>query len=309
LRSNPSDDGRSKDLPEECTVLPQDLADALARVHQRLDGLGSTILYFPTIGSTNDVALALAAQGDRDGAIVIADEQTAGRGRHGRAWFSPPGSGVYVSVVLAPARARSDPARATTLLTLMAGVALAEAIEAVTALRVDIKWPNDLGVARRKLAGILAEAPAARANKTTTGAARASGGGIPRAVNNVDDFGYQVVVGYGINISAAAYPPELRDRATSIETELGRPIDRAALCAETLVSLAQRYADLLDGRFDAILDAWRDRAPGSRGARVTWQAASGPQAGITAGIDDRGALLVRVGDRIERIVAGEVSWI
>jgi BirA family biotin operon repressor/biotin-[acetyl-CoA-carboxylase] ligase len=281
LKSNLSDDGRSKDLHDDRTVLPPDLADALARVRRRLDPLGSTILYFQTIGSTNDVALTLATQGDREGAIVIADEQTAGRGRRGRAWFSPPGSGLYVSVVLAPARARSDPARAAALVTLTAGVALAEAVEAVTALRVDIKWPNDLVVSRRKLAGILAEAASAPG---------------------------RIVIGYGINVSATAFPPELGDRATSLETELGRPIDRAALGAETLASLSQRYADLVDGRFDAILDAWRARAPGSRGARVTWAAASGPQAGITAGIDDRGALLVRVGDRIERLVAGEVSW-
>jgi BirA family biotin operon repressor/biotin-[acetyl-CoA-carboxylase] ligase len=217
--------------------------------------------------------------------VVIAGEQTAGRGRRGHAWFSPPGSGLYVSVVLAPARARVDPARATTLLTLAAGVALAEAIEAATALRVAIKWPNDLVVSRRKLAGILAE-------------------GVPSA-GGVD----AIILGYGINVAPAVYPPELGDRATSLESELGRTVDRAALCAETLLSLARRYADLLDGRFDAILDAWRTRAPGSRGARVVWQAASGPQAGLTAGIDERGALLVRVGDRIERIVAGEISWL
>src|SRR5207244_1299248 len=171
-------------MPRAASALPHELAAALDRARERvndLGGLGSTILYFPTIGSTNDVALALAAQGDRDGAIVIADEQTAGRGRRGRTWFSPPGSGVYVSVVLAPGRARSDPARATTLLTVTVGVALVEAIEAMTALRVDIKWPNDLVVARRKLAGILAE---------STGSAAA-----PAAT---------LVIGYGINVNATA---------------------------------------------------------------------------------------------------------
>lgn len=264
--------------------LPPDLADALALARDRLLGIGSSIHYFPTIGSTNDVALTLAAQGDRDLAVVIADEQTAGRGRRGRAWFSPPGSGLYVSIVLTPGHARVDPDRATTLLTLAVGVALAEAIEASTALRVDIKWPNDLIVSRRKLAGILAE-------------------GLPaRRVTHV-------VLGYGINVNPMAYPAELRDRATSLETELGRPIDRFAVCVATLTAVARRYQDLLDGRFDAILDAWRSRAPGSRGARVEWQGAAGPSAGVTAGIDDRGALLVRVDDRIERLVAGEVTWL
>jgi BirA family biotin operon repressor/biotin-[acetyl-CoA-carboxylase] ligase len=268
--------------------LPPDLAEAIARAGDRLHGVGSTIHFFPTIGSTNDVALTLAAQGDRDLAVVIADEQTAGRGRRGRGWFSPPGSGLYISIVLTPGLARVDPERATTLLTLAAGVALAEAIEAATALRVDIKWPNDLLVSRRKLAGILAEA--------------VPGGEAPRRVMHV-------VLGYGINVGPTAYPREIRDRATSLETELSRPIDRAAVCVETLAAVARRYADLLDGRFDAILDAWRARAPGSRGARVVWQAASGPQAGVTEGIDERGALLVRVGDRMERIVAGEVTWL
>lgn len=251
------------------------------------------MLFFPTIGSTNDVALTLAAQGDRVGTVVIADEQTAGRGRRGRTWFSPPGSGLYVSLVLAPGRARVEPERAATLLTLAAGVALTEAIEATTALRVDIKWPNDLLVSRRKLAGILAEgAPGAR-----DGGDRSSGAA------------HTVVLGYGINVGPMAYPPELGDRATSIETELGRIVDRTALCVETLASVARRYADLLAGRFDVILDAWRDRAPASRGARVVWQAPEGSRTGVTAGIDDWGALLVRVGDRVDRIVAGELQWL
>lgn len=249
----------------------------------RLDGVGSTILFFPTIGSTNDVALRLAAQGDHHGAVVIADEQTAGRGRRGRTWFSPPGSGLYVSMVLSPAGARVDPPRATMLLTLAAGIALAEGVEAATGLRVDIKWPNDLYCARRKLAGILAEAAGGEAES--------------------------VVLGYGINVGPIAYPPEVADRATSIETELGRRTDRAALCVETIAAVSRRYRDLLDGRFDAILDAWRERAPGSRGARVTWRSPEGPRTGVTAGIDDRGALLVEIGERIERIVAGEVTWL
>jgi BirA family biotin operon repressor/biotin-[acetyl-CoA-carboxylase] ligase len=146
-------------------------------------------------------------------------------------------------------------------------------------------------VARRKLAGILAETlgverrPVARPGTT------------------------HVVLGYGINIRSTAYPPDLRDRATSLETELGRPIDRASMCAETLAAVSRRYRDLLAGRFDAILDGWRSRAPGSRGARVTWSTPSGPGSGVTAGIDDRGALLARVGDRVETIVGGEVTWL
>ena len=292
MKSNPSDPGKPESQRGE---LPRELADALARARPRLGSLASDVLFFPTIGSTNDVAIghdsnvkSLAAglrpPRSTEGLVVVADEQTSGRGRRGHAWFSPPGSGLYVSVVLAPARARMDPERATTLLTLMAGVALAEGIAAATGLRVDLKWPNDLQVTRRKLGGILAEA---------------SGGGAAQSV----------VVGYGINVAATAFPPELRDRATSLESELGRAVDRDHVLVETLASLARRYEDLLDGRFDAILDAWRGLAPAASGAQVTWTTPAGEHAGVTSGIDDRGALLVTIGDRTERIISGEVHWL
>jgi BirA family biotin operon repressor/biotin-[acetyl-CoA-carboxylase] ligase len=166
-------------------------------------------------------------------------------------------------------------------LTLAAGVAIAEAVEAATGLAVDLKWPNDLFVGRRKLAGILAESPAVNA----------------------------VVLGYGINVGPMAYPPALADRATSLESELGRAIDRHQLFAETLAALARRYEDLLDGRFDAILDAWRRRAPAATGARVSWTTDSGERAGTTQGVDDHGALLVRAGESVERIVAGAITWL
>lgn len=273
---------------------PEDLAAAIDRARPRLGRLASTILFFETIGSTNDEAavrsatrepLALSPQPySPEGLVVVADQQTAGRGRRGHTWFSPAGSGLYVSVVLTPATARTDPARATTLLTLAVGVALAEGIEQATGLRVDLKWPNDLQVSRRKLGGILAESSGAGGRSDT------------------------VVVGYGINVQTKAFPPELRDRATSLESELGRATDRHHLLAETLVAIARRYEDLLSGRFDAILDAWRRLAPAAVGARVEWTTNAGTLTGVTAGIDDLGALLVRMDGRVERIVSGEVVW-
>ena len=148
-----------------------------------------------------------------------------------------------------------------------------------------MKWPNDLYVGRRKLAGILAEA-------TGSGGADA------------------VVLGYGINVAPMAYPPELRD-----SRDIARIRARAACGSRAAV---RRVAGRLwrgatttcsHGRFDAILDAWRARAPASIGARVTWTTASGASVGVTAGIDDEGALLVRVGDRVERVIAGEVTWL
>ena len=278
---------------------PEELVAAIDRVRPRLGRLASTLLFFETIGSTNDEAAArstpvappvpgprLPLGAKREGLVVVANEQTAGRGRRGHAWYSPAGSGLYVSVVLAPAAARTDPARATALLTLAAGVALAEGIELATGLHVDLKWPNDLHVSHRKLAGILAESSGAGASSSET-----------------------VVVGYGINVLTTAFPPDLRDNATSLESELGRAIDRHHLLAETLTALSRRYEDLLAGRFDAILDAWRRLAPGASGARVSWTTNAGPVTGVTTGIDDLGALLVRVDERVERIVSGEITWL
>jgi BirA family biotin operon repressor/biotin-[acetyl-CoA-carboxylase] ligase len=254
--------------------------------------LASPVVFFSTVGSTNDIAAALAEHDAAEGTVVIADAQTAGRGRRGRTWFSPPGSGLYVSIVLMPGRAAVAPLRATALLTLTAGLALAEAVAAATGLAPDIKWPNDLLVRRRKLAGILAEATAtSRASSADAAPER-----------------LRVVLGFGINVRQSAYPPALTAHVTSLESELGRVVDRAALCAESLAALARRYDDLMAGRFDAILDEWRRRAPGSRGARVHWDTATGSANGITAGIDESGALLVQTGDTVERLVAGEVRW-
>jgi BirA family biotin operon repressor/biotin-[acetyl-CoA-carboxylase] ligase len=222
----------------------------------------SDIQFLPTVGSTNDVAAALP-----EGSVVVADEQTAGRGRRGHTWFSPPGSGLYVSVVLAPARS-VDPRRATSLTTIAAGVALADGIETATGLKVRLKWPNDLYVARRKLGGILAE----------------SSGGV-------------VVVGYGLNVAEASYPPELRDRVTSLESELGR-----------LPSRERPVEDVLAGRFDAILNGWRARA-NAAGASVEWDGPNERRSGRVIDIDEDGALLVKGGCSIERIVAGEVRWL
>src|SRR3954454_4507417 len=136
--------------------LPAEFAAAFEHVRPRMGALGRRLLYFSSIGSTNDVAAECAAAGDAEGTVVIADRQTAGRGRRGHTWFSPSGSGLYISLVVMAGRARHSASRAMSLVTLMAGVALAEAVTRITGLGAEIKWPNDLLVGRRKLAGILA---------------------------------------------------------------------------------------------------------------------------------------------------------
>jgi BirA family transcriptional regulator, biotin operon repressor / biotin---[acetyl-CoA-carboxylase] ligase len=262
---------------------PPDVCHELERVRERLGSIGRRIHWFETTGSTNDVAASLAQHGADEGTTVVAESQTAGRGRHGRVWFSPPGAGLYVSVVLRPhAMTGDDPAA---LLTLAAGVAIADAVQAATGLPAEIKWPNDVIVGGRKLAGILAEA--------------AMQGGVLQFV----------VLGFGVNLRAAAYPADLAGRVTSIEAETSRPPDRALVLGEILAALSERYADLGAERFDAILSAWRRLAKSLLSARVEWDSPTGVVRGRAEDIDDRGRLLVRVGQNVERVVAGEVRWI
>ena len=181
-------------------------------------------------------------------------------------------------------------AAAAPLLTLAGGVAVAEGIRAATGLPVHIKWPNDIvveagtPVRRRKLAGILAEA--------STGA----------------DGLQHVILGFGINLRSAAFPSELSDRATSVETELGRAPESGRVLAETLVALNVRAAQLGAGDSAPVLDRWRSLAPSAQGTAVEWETPDGMRSGVSAGIADDGALLVRIGGRIERIISGELRW-
>jgi BirA family biotin operon repressor/biotin-[acetyl-CoA-carboxylase] ligase len=230
-----------------------------------------------------DVAAALANDGASHGVVVAAEQQTAGRGRRGTTWVSPAGAGLYFSVVVRPARLRASgaPARTPTLslLTLACGVGVRAGIAVASGLQADLKWPNDLLVGKRKLAGILAEGMAI---------------GAPEQA---------VIVGVGVNIRPAAYPPDVAARATSLEGELGRAIDREALLAAILDALSERLA-ALDQNAGDILQAWRAASPSATGTRVEWDG----RRGVTAGIDDAGALLVKTAAGVERIIAGELHW-
>ena len=241
-----------------------------------------------SVTSTNDLAIRLADAGAREGTTLLAEVQTAGRGRRGREWFSPPGAGIYVSVILRPLLddAQRSSMWLTSGLTLVCGVALAEGVRASTGLQVELKWPNDLVFERRKLAGILAE-------MATLGPERSRPA---------------VVLGIGINVRATAYPQKLAATATSLEAELGRPIDRALVLVETLAALASRYEDLRAGRFDAILTAWRGFARSLPGAPIEWDGPAGVVRGHAIDIDRDGALLVRTEGGPARLVAGEVRW-
>jgi BirA family transcriptional regulator, biotin operon repressor / biotin---[acetyl-CoA-carboxylase] ligase len=278
--------------------LPPELEAPIGRVLATAPGaLGERLLYYPVAGSTNDLAARLADLGFADGTVVLADQQTAGRGRGGNTWYSPSGAGLYLSVIVRTDAAQRDAGRETAndwprWLTLAAGVAVAEGLHTASGLPVSIKWPNDLVMApagmvpgARKLGGILAEA-------------RADAGRLSH-----------VVVGVGINVRRAAYPPEISVRATSLEDELGREIERGPVLAALLQRLTTWLDRLRAGQTGAVVSRWSALAVGASGAAVEWSTESGPRRGVTGGVDPDGALLVRTGPATERVLAGEVTWL
>ena len=257
--------------------VPTDLAGAVAQA-----GFPS-IVYFNEIASTNDAALTLAADGAPEFTAVLADLQRAGRGRRGRLWYSPSGAGMYLSVVV---RAHGLNARVP-LVTLAAGVAVAEAVAEVSGLPVELKWPNDVVIGRpwRKLAGVLCEATAL---------------GTPQGA---------VVVGMGVNLLRAAFPPEVADRATSLTAECDRPVALADVVVACLKRLRDQVALLRADRAGEVLDRWRDRGhAGLDAAPVRWHDDRGWCRGIACGLAGDGALLVRHDGQQERLIAGDVVW-
>ena len=241
----------------------------------------------PVSESTNDDAHALAAANAPEGTVVVADAQTAGRGRLARVWHSPPGLGLYLSTLHRPRRSAAELPRWT----LAAAVAACEACREVARVDAAIKWPNDVLAGGKKLAGILAES-------RTTG-------------TNVA----WLVVGTGFNVNhlAADFPAEFADRATSLRIlAAGRSVDRARLARVYIDRLGAWTAELAEGRFDALAEAWQRLAPGARGARVRWTDSSGAHAvatactGVTLGLDESGALRVEVdGGRVIAVRIGE----
>ncbi len=215
--------------------------------------------------STNEQARELAAAGAPHGTLVTAAEQSAGRGRQGRVWSAPPGRTLLMSVLL------RDLGERFPLVPLVAAVAVAEASEELASVRCTIKWPNDVWIDGRKLAGILVE-------------------GRPQ-----DGW---AVLGIGVNVATAAdeFPAELRETATS----LAIAAEATALTPEALLPLLlARLDDLLDD--DAMLDRWRER-DALQGTKIEWDGGSGTAAGIT----DSGSLLVETGAGTIELDAGEV---
>ena len=230
------------------------------------------------LDSTQRLARELARAGVPEGTTVIAESQTSGRGRLGRQWYSPAGQNLYCSVVLRPSLAPPDVPR----LALIAGLAVADAVRALTAAEPALKWPNDVLVDGRKVAGILTELEA--------------------EVERV----HHAIVGIGVNLNAEAFPAELAATATSLRLATGRPVERAPFTAGLLAALEARYRRLLADGFAAMRSEW-EACSSLTGKEVRVTAPEGEVAGRVLGIDDDGALRL-AGPRGElRVVAGEVT--
>ena len=237
------------------------------------------ILRFESLPSTNTELARQASEGAGEGLSIVADEQTAGRGRLQRAWSSPKGAGLYFSILLRP----TIPPDQWPLITLMAALAVGDALSDACDVNTDIKWPNDLLSGERKICGILAESV-----ETPTGRA--------------------VIIGIGINLTADAYPIELADVATSVAEASARTPERESLLAALLRALSRWYSLLqeIDGP-SKIVAAWTSRSSYASGKPV--QVANGDEVwqGITRGVEPDGGLLLETTDGMRLVRAGDVS--
>ena len=237
------------------------------------------VLRFESLPSTNTELARLASEGAAEGVSIVADEQTAGRGRLQRAWSSPKGAGLYFSILLRP----EVPQNQWPLITFMAALAVGDALQEACGLQTDIKWPNDILSGDRKICGILAEAidsPSGRA----------------------------VILGIGINLTQNAFPPELAEVATSVSEATGRTPDREQILAALADALSRWYSVLEQpGR---IVDAWSNRSSYAIGKLVQVSNGDDVWQGTTCGVEPDGALRLRTSSgEIKLVRAGDVHRI
>jgi BirA family biotin operon repressor/biotin-[acetyl-CoA-carboxylase] ligase len=259
--------------PGQDLLLP---ADITAGLEGRW--LQGPVLHFVSVASTNDLAKDLARQGYPEGSVLVAETQTAGRGRLGRVWESPPGTGIYLSVILRPPLPPAELPK----LTLTAAVAVVGAIKEATGVATGIKWPNDILLAGRKLGGILTE------------------------METESDRMSHVILGVGLNINTAVFPEHLAGLATSL-AGAGRPYSRLGIVRAFLRTLDGLYGRFLGQEFPDILDQWR-RAAVTLGRPVTIRQGGREISGLALDVAPDGALLVeKPGGEVERVISGEIA--
>jgi BirA family biotin operon repressor/biotin-[acetyl-CoA-carboxylase] ligase len=242
---------------------------------------GRTILFLREVGSTNDLAKELASYGVVEGTVVVAETQTAGRGRLGREWVSPKG-GLWFSVILKP---KLKPAEAVGLV-FVAGLAVAEALRELYAVQVETKWPNDVLLKGRKVCGILSE------------------------MSTVDEKVNYVTVGVGVNANfdvEKAFTEELRANATSLENELGRKVKLEELFKALLEKLENVYELFLKEGFAPVLGKWKTYA-GFLGSQVEVTSGTEKWVGLASDVGNDGALVMKLGDgTVKRVFVGDAT--
>ncbi len=242
--------------------------------------IGRDIRVFEETNSTNDIVEKLARDGVKEGVVVFAESQTRGRGRLGRKWLSPARRGLWFSVLLRP----DLRPQAATQLTVVAATALVRAIRQQTGIAPDIKWPNDILIRGRKVAGVLTELAA-----------------------ELDHVKHLTLgIGVDVNLAASEFPPELRKLATSLKIESGRHVSRIDLAAAILRELDRDYARICAGEFEKVADEWQQQCT-TIGQRVTIHIGPRSLQGRAEALDDDGALLLRTEHgRLERVIGGDV---
>ncbi len=251
-------------------------------LRQRLRGslFGKRIYHFFKTDSTNQVALELGHAGEPEGAVVLAEEQTAGRGRAGHTWHSERAAGIYATILLRP---RLAPVQAP-LLTMMAGLSAHAAVQGVTGLSVDLKWPNDLLINGKKVGGILTEMHAEPAQVRF------------------------VIVGIGINVNQEKFPADLAAASTSLRIETGRTQSRLEVLVQFLRQFESDYNELLREGATGVVKRFEAASSYARGKRVRVTNGKESFTGVTSGLENEGLLRVKRDDgEITTVIAGDVA--
>lgn len=253
-----------------------------SEIESRLDGgwIGTRVYFAEEVDSTNTWGKRLAEEGAPHGTLIVADEQTQGRGRRGRSWKSPKGTNISMTLILRP---DLEPSRAS-MLTIVMGLSVAQGLKELLELPIEIKWPNDAVLNGHKLCGILTEMSA-----------------------QIDYINY-VVVGTGINVNLPEIPEDLKEIATSLLIETGHTVNRAEVIGAVMQAFARNYESFIEtGDLSGLRDAYNEILA-NRDRQVRVLDPKDPYEGVALGINPRGELLVRKEDgSVSEVYAGEVS--
>jgi BirA family biotin operon repressor/biotin-[acetyl-CoA-carboxylase] ligase len=268
---------RLLDIPDLNLMLAHEIRD---RLHTSVLGKRD-ILHYVSTDSTNSRAKELVVAGAAEGVLVIAEEQTQGRGRFDRHWFSPKGENIYASLILRP----SLPPETASGMVILTAVAAAEALIATTGLTATVKWPNDILIGGKKIGGLLLEMDV-----------------------EMDAIDY-MVIGLGINVNSAAerFPKEIREKTTSVLMETGKPFSRIILLCRFLEVLEHWYNVFRESGFEPIITRWK-ALTNMMGKQVSIQTINGSYKGVIADMDHNGFLIIQDDQGSEqRLFSGDIT--